>query len=113
VCLIYRTISLDHCELFVNFIGLMLRDNVFGGMRKEKKDILAAPYYKPRCSKPGEKVAAYSPELTVCFFVFFSFGQVLYIQSNLQTYNPTLSLCEALICITKFDLLVRTATLIV
>jgi len=40
--------------------------NVFGGIKKkEKKHILATPYYKPRCSKPGKKVAAYSPEFTV------------------------------------------------
>jgi len=39
--------------------------NVFGGMEKKEKNILAAPYYKPWCSRPGEKVAAYSPEFKV------------------------------------------------
>ena len=67
LCFICRTISLDHCELFVNCIGLMLRGN-YGGMKKKKeKNILDAPYYKPRCSKPGKKVGAYSPKFTVVY----------------------------------------------
>ena len=37
-----------------------------------KYGILAAPYYKPQCSRPGEKVAAYSPEFTVIRWVFLS-----------------------------------------
>jgi len=32
--------------------------------KNKKKNIYATPYYKPR-SKPGEKVAAYSPEFPV------------------------------------------------
>ena len=57
-----------------NFIGPLLtihsfywsnvtRQNVFGSMKKtKKKNILAALYYKPPCSKPGIKVAVYNPE---------------------------------------------------
>ena len=40
--LIYHTISLDLCELLINFIGLLLQGKMFWAPRK-KKHTLAAP----------------------------------------------------------------------
>ena len=51
-----------------------MMQNVFGGIKKRKKHILPELYYKPRCSKPGEKVTAYSPEFTVGCFFFVCFS---------------------------------------
>jgi len=42
----------------------MFRGKMFLAAWKKKR-ILATPYYKPQCSKPGKKVAAYSLEFTV------------------------------------------------
>ena len=61
-----------------------MRQNVFGGMKKkEKKTILAAPYYKLQCSKPGKKVAAYSPEFTVIKIIKNNFILIFQDHKNL------------------------------
>ena len=79
MCLIYRTISLYHCELFVNFIGLMLRGKMFfGGMKKnEKKPYSLHRIISHGAQSLGKKGAAYSQEFTVLNVMCSHFSEVV------------------------------------
>lgn len=58
----------------VNYSSILLvycyEAKCFWRHEKNKNHALAAPYYRPQCSKCGKKVVSYNPEFTVhhCYF---------------------------------------------